>query len=386
MKKYITLISIYLFLVPSRGTEESKGFFTYHSDYALSGYVRCEISTNMILKWKKKLSSAVVSAPVSDSKVIYVAASDGNVYSIDFKGKEIWQQKLISSDGNGEIPDIPSSPVTIASELLAIGSASGVVYVMDKTGKIKWKYKIDNSNILGSPNFINKKDGKQCLIAMTQSNGIVVCFDLMTGEKIWESKETNRCDGSPAVSDKIIVYGNCDSAVYILDVDNGEILASVDAGEDSQIAGGVAIGDGKVYSGTRRGALICVDIESKEIVWSNEDSSGELFTTPALKGDKIVFSGGDGNVYCINAKNGEKLWVNEKNAAALTSPLITRDDKVVVGMDGELVILDIKDGKRLWSYKCGDSLTEACIVNGMIFVGTAEGYLLCFGPREMEGK
>ena len=48
-----------------------------------------------------------------------------------------------------------------------------------------------------------------------------------------------------------------------------------------------------VFSGSHSGKLIHANMRTGEIVWINEDSEDEVFTTPAVKGDWVVFGSFD---------------------------------------------------------------------------------------------
>ncbi|HEX6997735.1 MAG TPA: PQQ-binding-like beta-propeller repeat protein [Gammaproteobacteria bacterium] len=114
--------------------------------------------------------------------------------------------------------------------------------------------------------------------------------------------------------------------VFAIDVDTGEILWTHEAHLSPDLTGiccgwlsrGVAMGDGKIYSGQLDGKLVALDQATGQVVWSvqaerNED--GFSITSAPLYYDGLVitgFAGGDrgtrGRVKAFDAKTGELVW------------------------------------------------------------------------------
>jgi quinohemoprotein ethanol dehydrogenase len=114
--------------------------------------------------------------------------------------------------------------------------------------------------------------------------------------------------------------------VFALDLTSGEILWTHEAHLDDDITAiccgwmsrGVAIGDGRIYSGQLDGKLVALDQATGDVVWSVQaETNGHGFsiTTAPLYYDGLVitgFAGGDragrGRVEAFDAKTGALVW------------------------------------------------------------------------------
>lgn len=114
--------------------------------------------------------------------------------------------------------------------------------------------------------------------------------------------------------------------VFAIDVETGELLWTHEAHLDDDItviccgwmSRGVAMGEGKIYSGQLDGKLVALDQNSGEVVWSVQAESTEdgfSITAAPLYYDGMIitgFAGGDraarGRVKAFDAKTGELLW------------------------------------------------------------------------------
>jgi len=130
----------------------------------------------------------------------------------------------------------------------------------------------------------------------------------------------------PIVYNGIIYIPTGANDVFAVDVETGEILWTHEANLDPDItviccgwlSRGVAIGDGKIFSGQLDGKLVALDQRTGDVVWSVQAESnvdGFSITTAPLYYDGLIitgFAGGDrasrGRVKAFNADNGELVW------------------------------------------------------------------------------
>ena len=130
----------------------------------------------------------------------------------------------------------------------------------------------------------------------------------------------------PIVYDGVIYVATGANDVFALDVETGAIRWSHEANLDPNItviccgwmSRGVAIGDGKIYSGQLDGKLVALDQTSGAVVWSIQAERTEdafSITTAPLYYDGLVitgFAGGDraarGRVKAYDARTGELRW------------------------------------------------------------------------------
>jgi len=130
----------------------------------------------------------------------------------------------------------------------------------------------------------------------------------------------------PLVYEGVIYIPTGANDVFAIDVDTGEILWTHEAHLDPDItviccgwmSRGVALGDGRIYSGQLDGKLVALDQTSGDVVWSvqaERTEDGFSITSAPLYYDGMVitgFAGGDrasrGRVKAYDAKTGALRW------------------------------------------------------------------------------
>ncbi len=136
---------------------------------------------------------------------------------------------------------------------------------------------------------------------------------------------------------------------------------------------GVAIVGDRLYTlGALQGSetVYAIDLKTHKRVWSAE--VGPLFTngwgdgprsTPTVDGDRIYVLGGQGNLLCVTADKGEKLWMKslkkDLDGAQMSgwgyteSPLVDGKQVVVTpgGKKGTIAALEKMTGEILWQSK-----------------------------------
>ena len=130
----------------------------------------------------------------------------------------------------------------------------------------------------------------------------------------------------PIVYDGVIYVATGANDVFAVSVETGEILWTHEAHLDPGItviccgwmSRGVAIGDGRIYSGQLDGKLVALDQKTGQVVWSVQaetNADGFSITTAPLYYDGLLitgFAGGDratrGRVKAFDATTGELRW------------------------------------------------------------------------------
>jgi outer membrane protein assembly factor BamB len=126
-----------------------------------------------------------------------------------------------------------------------------------------------------------------------------------------------------------------------------EIIATVVVQNDRAY---MAIGQDPEH-GDGVGMVSCIDLTGRgditgKPVWVYKDI-GRTISTPSLVGDLLFQAEYKGDIHCIDAKTGKKLWVHQTNSRIWSSTVVA-DGKVYCGTeDGELVILKAGREKQL---------------------------------------
>ena len=221
--------------------------------------------------------------------------------------------------------------------------------------------------------------GPARVYVIQQDVGALHCLDFDTGKRLWRSKDTARCDGSPVVIGDTVVFGSCASAVHVFSADDGTLLRQIELGEESQVANGpAALGD-DVYVGSRSGRFFRINTRLGRVIWLKQETSKEIFTTAALGGGLVVFGSEDGAVIAVDCESNRLKWRFEPRHTPTSAMFV--GGKVAVGAEGVLHLLDAASGTEVWSYDVSDSISAPAVIHGMLVAGSEDGSVLAFGQK-----
>jgi len=371
------------------GTADSE-WATYHGDRGLCGTSDSELPRNPRQIWSFKAGSAVRATPVVGDNRVYFAAEKGRVCALDLKGNKLWSAapRVTEKTAEGQTTDKPEeflAPAVYIASTVVLGSLNGFVYAFEAaTGELRWKHEA-GERIQGTVNWTGDGGpGGLRVIVVLQPSGTVQALHIGSGVKKWEREGAARCDGSPSVGAGRIVFGSCDAGLHVLNAQDGAELDFIKLGAGKEIAGGVALRGETAFTGNRSGSLIRIDVPGQKEVWSNAEAEGtELFTTPAIREQRVVFAANNGYVYCVEAGTGKTIWKHETGGSDAGSPVIAQN-KVVASAGGKLFVLTLDSGTLIWSHEVSDEISGPAVAHGMIVVGTGDGRVVAFGEGQAE--
>jgi len=151
-------------------------------------------------------------------------------------------------------------------------------------------------------------------------------------------------------------------------------------------------------------SFIAVNKNTGKVVWQDNSPGDRIlhgqWSSPSL-GEvnglmQAFFPGGDGWLYGLNARTGEKLWRFDLNPKNAVWPK-TRNDGIAtpVFFDGKVFLAaghmycidpvktgDITDTGRVWHYdKIRRSISTAAIADGLIYISDFSGFLHCLDVK-----
>jgi outer membrane protein assembly factor BamB len=361
---------------------------TYHGDSALRGVADVVLPEKLAILWRFKAGAPVRETPVVHDRRVFFATARGEVIAIDLNAQRLWSQELFTGEGQKGVPvrERIEAPPACMDDLVLVGTSRGMLYAFHAdSGKEKWHTQLEGP-ILGTPNYLRAASEGQSsrVYVIDRAKGVLQCVDSNSGGVIWRSEEIQRCDGSPAVSADAVVFGSCAMALHVFSPDTGKLLRNIELGEDSQVAGGVALDGDLVVSGSRSGKVLEADVKTGKILWENTASENEVFSTPAVTKEWVVAASTDGNVFALERGTGALRWRFDTKGMP-SSPVIA-GDKVVVAADGELFLLRLADGTKLWSLKVSDEITSPAIAEQMVIVGSEDGTVVALGAAQEQGE
>ena len=125
-----------------------------------------------------------------------------------------------------------------------------------------------------------------------------------------------------------------------------------------------------VYAGSYR-HLYALQPASGEFAWyTNNAIFASALTTPAVVGDYLYTTDGEGNVYCVQYKKGEpednwKKWTFSAGASFTAAPSVANGKVYVSNSDLKIFCLDALSGQKVWELAgAGCSSSRALAVVG----------------------
>lgn len=118
--------------------------------------------------------------------------------------------------------------------------------------------------------------------------------------------------------------------------------------------------DGRLYMGSDRGIMYCLDAANGRLVWEyqcrNTPPLKGIWSSPALHNHKLYFGAYNGTVYCLDAATGQPVWQNAACEWVGSTPLILPHHHLVIigleyerpGNKGSMAAFDLSSGERRW--------------------------------------
>ncbi|MCL5267572.1 MAG: PQQ-binding-like beta-propeller repeat protein [Bacteroidetes bacterium] len=195
-------------------------------------------------------------------------------------------------------------------------------------------------------------------------------------EKIWK-RNVGAGFGtfSPTIMGGIVFVGTLRGDVDLLDVENGDEIASKNFGgavfASPLVSGSLMI----VASSEAKENLFAYDLLTGKTVWSKRIADVEA--SPVLLDSALYVSTVRGDMYKFDLKTGKEIFHKEFPAPIRVSPAVGDSLCVFGSDDGYVYAISSIDGKEAWKYKTGSMVwCSASMYDSLVFVGDNSGKLL----------
>lgn len=269
---------------------------------------------------------------------------------------------------------------------------------------LKWKFD-GKAESYSSPVIFQDK------IYIGSEDHFLYALYLETGKIAWKFKTAGAVNSSPIVFDQRICFGSMDGYYYALDARTGKLVWKFKTGGEHKIgrnglwgmqpdmfymedpfdffiSSPIAQDNGvskTIYFGSSDGNLYALDATNGNLRWKYP-TGGAVRTTPLLYEGNIYIGSWDQYVYAIDAQSGNLNWKfktksDEENhlLEGIQASISAADGFVFVGSrDGYLYALDAKKGNLAWQYSTSPSWITTTSVdrNGNIFLTSSDSRLL----------
>mgnify|MGYP001156766889 CR=1 FL=1 len=342
----------------------------HRGDAALTGRSESKLGNKLDLLWTYETGEFLKSSVVVENGFAYVGSDDGQLHAIDLStGKPKWTFKTEMA--------VEAPPLLHKGQVI-VGSTDGFLYAIDQAkGKLNWKYET-MGEIMGAANQAIRPKTKDDVLVVGSYDNFVHCVEAKTGKLLWKFEAQNYINGVPTIyNQEFVVFGGCDAMLYVISLDDGKSVRSIEV--EAPIAASVAVGDGVGYVGNMDRAVMAFDLDTGEVVWNYRSKNFPYFSSPALTAKQVLIGGRDKGLHCINRVSGKSEWRFSARGRIDSSPVVAGDKAVFGSMDGKLYLISLEDGTEIVSYEVGEAISSTpALAGGRIFVGCEDGKVYAF--------
>ena len=139
-----------------------------------------------------------------------------------------------------------------------------------------------------------------------------------------------------------------------------------------------AVVDGKVYIGSED-IIKCLDANNGNTIWVYQ-TSDDVHSSPVVLDGRVYIGSWDDLMYCLDAETGERIWIYP--TGSVTSSPAVYDGKVYFAsnyLNGCWVYcLETDMGNLVWRFKTGDyTVSSPAVSDGRVYIVSNDEYLYC---------
>jgi outer membrane protein assembly factor BamB len=273
---------------------------------------------------------------VTDGKNIWAGFGSRGVHCYDMDGNHKWskdlgQMKIRASFGEGSSVALAGKAIIVVMDQ----EDQSVIYSLNKdTGEILWQKDRDESTSWATPLPV-EVDGK--LQVVTNAKNFVRCYDVETGDVIWQcSGQTDNVIPSPVPGPGMVI---CTSGFM------GNKIQAIELGHTGNLNG------------------------TDAIKWESGNRTTPYVPSPLLYGDKFyVLFDNNAVLSCYNAQTGKPYYESQDLDGAdgyYASPTGAGDKVYLASQNGVTIVIKNSDTYEvLASNKLDDHFDASPVVSG----------------------
>jgi outer membrane protein assembly factor BamB len=355
---------------------------TFHADVKHTGvYTTKNYSAFGDLKWKFKTNGKVFSSPAISNGIAYIGSEDHSLYAIDTKtGKKIWE--FCTGGAVHSSPSVNKNVVCFGSYdgyYYALNARTGKLLWKFKTGGEKkvgakglWtmqpkdEYMDDLYDFfLSSPIF----SANASTVYFGSSDGKLYAVSAATGKLKWSFKTNGLIHTTPALHNGKLYIGSWDTYFYAIDAATGKLSWKFKTGvqPDYHVLEGIqasaTCSNGMVYFGARDGFFYALNAMTGKLNWKYAADNSWILTTAAVQNGKVYIGTSDTYLFlAFDAKTGKQLFKYKTNGYLYSSPALTVNTAFFGDFTGKMFAVDLKSGQPNATYAVPDRLRNASAV------------------------
>lgn len=274
---------------------------------------------------------------------------DGFTYS--------WRASI--GDGNSRSGRVTGSPVVADGRLFAADAGARLAAIDVRDGSRLWTFagEPDEDRSGGGSGGGAAVDGDRVYFAT--GYGQLVALEAATGKEIWRFQMSAPARSGPAVANGRVFAATIDNQTHAVDAATGKrVWQHSGISESAGFIGAASpVVDGStVLVGYSSGELFALRAESGRVLWSDTLSGvirtgqvsgmADIRGRPAVDRGLAIVSTQSGRTVAIDIRSGTRIW--EQEIGSLGQPWVAGEYVFVMGVDGDLACLQRRDGRVVW--------------------------------------
>jgi len=243
------------------------------------------------------------STPAADADRLYVFLGKSGVFAFSHEGRQLWRADVgssIQSWGSATSPVLYKDMVIVN----AYSESGALVALNRETGKEAWRVGGFKES-WSTPFRVDAPGGKTELVL--GADWRMLGFDPDKGQALWSCRGAPSYMCSTAVGHEGIAYALCrDQTLAIRAGGRDDITKSHLAWKAPKGATvpSPVYHEGHLYFPTDRGAAVCLNAKTGEVVYAAELKSpgGEMYPSPVVAGGRLYYLSQGGRAYILAAK------------------------------------------------------------------------------------
>jgi outer membrane protein assembly factor BamB len=325
------------------------------------------------------VTTAIYSNPVVDRDIVYIGTYSGQVLALNMLarsqnltfpqqryGEWKWECPIENAKSKAIIADL-----AISEDALYVASSNGRVYSLDKgSGDENWKREdipVLTENAEKPEKLWTSPVVHDGAVYVSTFDGHIYVLSAETGELLeWSFESEAGFASSPVIYEDTLYVGSFDRHLYAIGI--GSNISPMWKFPQEGPAGNwfwapPIVSEGIVYASCLDGKVYALDAETGKELWQfeSQDSRGKpaaVVSPPVLAGDLLIVANEAGNVYVINTETGEGERIeNPENGdkptidAQIRAPFCARDGLAYIrAEDNKLYVVDIENGEVSWNF------------------------------------
>jgi len=322
-------------------------------------------SSTQSKQWDYTITPAttIYTTPIVDGDLVYIGTYSGKILALNTLARSQdlpfpqaryseweWDCPIENAKSNAIVADLAMS-----EDALYVASSNGRVYSLDKgSGDENWKR--EDIPVLAEKLWTSPVIQGNTLYVST-FDGYIYALSAETGELLdWSFESEAGFASSPVIYEDTIFLGSFDRYLYAVKIGGDAPMWKFpqEKPAGNWFWASPIINEGIVYAGCLDGKLYAISAETGEELWQFEskDPRGKpapIVSPPVLIGNLLVVANEAGNVYVINPEtgdgeriknreNGDKSTIN----AQIRAPLCAHEGLVYIrDEDNRLYVVDI---------------------------------------------